>query len=121
MTAFAGEPLPVEFCHGDVWHSGVLLGWRHEWDGACQVRVQFVVGGLRRTTWMQLVDVRLPEPRYTEWAPAPWQSPEPRTRPDVLLPDGGSSRPLPSMPPLPQPRPQALPQPRTHDQDLSRV
>jgi hypothetical protein len=113
MTAFAGEPLPVEFCHADVWHPGVLLGWRHEWDGICQVRVQFVIGGLRRTTWMQLTDVRLPEPRYTEWAPELRQSPEPRTRPDVLLPGVGWSRSPASIPPLPQPR--------THDQDLSRV
>jgi hypothetical protein len=110
MTTLAGEPLPVEFWHGGDWHAGVLLGWRHE-DGDCQVRVQFVVGGLRRSSWMPLVDVRLPEP--VTWAPAPRLSPEPRTRPDLLLPDRDWSRPLAPLPPLPQPR--------SHDDDLTRV
>jgi hypothetical protein len=113
MTTLAGEPLPVEFCHGGGWHPGVLLGWRHERDGSCQVRVQFVVGGLRRTSWMQLVDVRLPEPEPITWAPAPRPSTAPRTRPNLLLPDRDWSRPLASTPPLPQPR--------THDDDLSWV
>jgi hypothetical protein len=111
MTALAGEPLPVEFCHGGDWHPGVLLGWRHEWNGSCQVRVQFVVGGLRRTSWMELVDVRLPEPEPIVWAPAPRRSTEPRTRPDLLLPDRDRSRPLSS----------AVPPPRSHDDDLTWV
>jgi hypothetical protein len=95
MTALVGEPLAVEFCHGRAWHRAVLLGWRHEADGTCQVRVQFVVGGLRRTSWMQLTDVRLPESAPTTWAPPPSSEP--------------------------QPQPMAVPQPRTHDDDLSWV
>jgi hypothetical protein len=99
MTALAGEPLPVKFRHGGTWHPAVLLGWRHEADGTCQVRVQFVVGGLRRTSWMHLVDVRLPDPEPVTWAPAPRTSTGLRTRPDST----------------------ALPRPRTHDDDLSWV
>jgi hypothetical protein len=95
MTTLGGEPLAVEFCHGVAWHRAVLLGWRHEADRTCQVRVQFVVGGLRRTSWVQLTDVRLPE--STTWAPAPRPSSEP------------------------QPQSTAVPQPRTHDDNLSRV
>jgi hypothetical protein len=126
MTLLAGEPMPIEFCHGGDWLPGVLLGWRHEWDGSCRVRVQFIVGGLRRSSWMELADVRLPEPEPTTWAPAPRRSTEPRTRPDMLLPDRDWSRPLTSVPEprpqaLPQPLPQALPQPRSYDDDLSWV
>jgi len=113
MTALAGDPLPVEFCHAGVWYPGVLLGWRHEWDGTCQMRVQFVIGGLRRTSWMRLVDLRLPEPEPTAWTPAPWRSSEPRTRPNILLPDRDWSRQLPPA--------TSVPQPRTHDGDLSWV
>jgi hypothetical protein len=113
MTALAGEPLPVEFCLGTAWHAGVLIGWRHEEDGTAQLRVQFVVGGLRRTSWMQLTDVRLPEPDLSAGTPAPRPAAEPVPRPDLLLPDRDWSRPLRSGLPLPEPR--------SHDADLSRV
>lgn len=106
MTALAGEPLPVEFSHGDVWHPAVLLGWRHAADGTCQLRLQFVVGGLRRTAWVPLPDARLPRPVGPVRAPR--RSTAPRTRPDLLLPD--RDRPLPS-----------VPRPRAHDDDLSWV
>jgi hypothetical protein len=62
MTALAGEALPVEFQHGGSWHPGVLVGWRQEPDRTCSMRLQFVLGGLRRTSWLPLRDVRLPEP-----------------------------------------------------------
>ena len=72
MTTLAGPPLPVEFCHAGTWYAGSLVGWRHEPDGSCAVRVQFVVGGLRRGSWLPLSDVRLrvhahqpPVPRAT--------------------------------------------------------
>jgi len=87
MTALAGEPLPVELRHGDVWHPGVLLGWRHDPDGACWMRVRFVVGGLRRTGWIPLADLRLAE--------AADPAPAPRTRPDLLLPGREWPRPAP--------------------------
>lgn len=100
MTTLLGEPLPVEFLLGDVWRPAVLLGWRHEPDGTCRVRVQAVVGGLRRASWMHLADLRLPQADRADLAP-----PEPRTRPDLLLSgqdrSRGASAPL---PPLPVPR-----------------
>ena len=88
MTALAGEPLPVEFCHGGSWHSAVLVGWRPTPDGSCLLRVRFVVGGLRRTGWMPLTDVRLPEPQPVSWVPS---VPRPR-RPDDHL---GTASPTP--------------------------
>jgi len=77
MTALGGEPLPVEFCSGNAWYPGVLLGWRHEADGACRVRVRFVVGGLKRTSWLPLADLRLAatEPAATEPAAPPVPAP----------------------------------------------
>ncbi|WP_369136796.1 hypothetical protein [Modestobacter versicolor] len=60
MTALLGEPLPVEFSHGGDWHPAVLLGWRDAVEGACQLRLQFVVGGLKRSSWLPLAAVRLP-------------------------------------------------------------
>ena len=100
MTALAGEPLPVEFQHGGAWHPAVLLGWRHEADRTCVLRVQFVIGGLRRNVWMPLVDVRLPESRWSDRAPEARRSSAPRTRPDLLLPARDRARSLP-VPPLP--------------------
>ena len=113
MTLLAGEPLPVEFCHAGAWHPGVLLGWRHQDDGTCRLRVQFLVGGLRRTSWIPMVDVRLPELADIGSAPVPRQWREPGTRPDVLLRPPDGPRGLPSLPPLPHPR--------SHDDDLTLV
>jgi hypothetical protein len=113
MTPLGGGPMPVEFCYGGAWWSGVLLGWRHEPDGTCRVRVQTVIGGLRRSSWMQLTDVRLPEPVPLSWSAEPPRPSEPSTRPDLLLPDRDRSRPLLPTPPQPQPG-------RSGD-DLSRV
>jgi hypothetical protein len=111
MTPLAGEPLPVEFCHGGAWHPGVLLGWRHAPDGSCSVRLRFVVGGLRRAAWLPLADVRLPqpgsaptaEPGPTGRTAAPRPAAGPRTRPERLLAHGERSpgqtqRPLPPAP-----------------------
>jgi hypothetical protein len=97
MTTLLGEPLPVEFLLDGCWRPALLLGWRHEPDGTCRVRVQAVVGGLRRASWMQLADLRLPQPDRPTVAP-----PEPRTRPDLLLPGRERSGPAPTpLPPLP--------------------
>ncbi len=109
MTPLLGEPLPVEFLLDGDWHPAALLGWWHEPDGTCWVRVQTVVGGLPRGSWMRLADLRLAEPRPADLrlpqpdpaAPAP----EPRTRPDLQLPGGGRSRRTSTpLPPLPVPR-----------------
>ncbi len=78
------EPIPVEFPYAGGWYPGVLLGWRHDVAHGCRVRVRCMIGGLRRTSWMTLADLRLPEP------PAPssddpssddpgWDGPRPRT------------------------------------------
>ena len=101
MTPLAGEPLPVEFCHGGGWYPGVLLGWRHAPDGSCWLRLRFVVGGLRRASWLPLADVRLPQPAgpgRTGRTAATRPAAGPRTRPDLLLPHG-------YRPPVPTPRP----------------
>ena len=104
MTPLAGEPLAVEFLFNGEWCPAVLLGWRHELDGTCRARIQFVIGGLRRASWMDLADLRLPEPELSWSTPEPRRAVEPRTRPDMLLPDRDWSRPVPSLPPLPAPR-----------------
>jgi hypothetical protein len=107
-TTLAGEALPIQFHHGGAWHPGALVGWRHEQDGSCSMRLQFVVGGLRRTTWMPMVDVRLLEP-----ATAARRGPEARTRPDVPRPDPDWARLLPSL--------TLVRRPREVDADRSRV
>src|SRR6185312_4379603 len=56
MTTLAGPPLPVEFRSAGSWYTGALLGWQHGPDGGCALRVQFVVGGLRRSSWLPLAD-----------------------------------------------------------------
>ena len=39
MTSLLGERLPVEFLFDGDWRPAVLLGWAHEPDGTCWVRV----------------------------------------------------------------------------------
>lgn len=100
MTTFAGEPLAVEFDLNGSWCPAVLVGWRHEPDGTCRLRVQFDIGGLRRASWLPITEVRLPEPELEPvWAPV-----APRTEPDMLLPTPEQARrastPLPPLPPL---------------------
>ena len=99
MTSLAGEPMPVEFLLDGEWCQATLVGWRNEPDGTCRVRIQFVIGGLRRASWRDLADLRLPEPTPR------WSAPAPRTRPDLLLPDRDRSRPASTpVPPIPVPR-----------------
>src|SRR3954447_9957538 len=100
ITTLAGPPLPVEFRSGGSWHTGVLLAWRHQPDGICWIRVGFVVGGRRRTSWFPLADVRLPQPA-AEASSSPRPAAGPCTRPDALLLDRHLSRP--PAPPVPQP------------------
>jgi hypothetical protein len=100
--SFLGEPQPVEVLHAGTWFAGELLGWRHEEDGACRVRVRCVVGGLRHTAWTDLGALRLPRPPAE--TPAPSSPALPRhtraasdTVPHPLLP-------APVRPPVPRPR-----------------
>lgn len=94
MSAFAGEPQPVEVFHRGRWYAGDLLGWRHEADGGCQARVRCVVDGLRHSAWVALTELRLPRP-VEQTPPAPRPAPRPAlpqptadddTRPHLLLP-----------------------------------
>ena len=50
--AFLGRPKPVEVFHRDRWRIGALLGWRHDADGTCWLRVSALVDGYRRTAWV---------------------------------------------------------------------
>ena len=94
-SVFAGEPQPVEIHHRGIWYSGELLGWRHEADGHVVARVRCVVDGLRHSTWKDLGELRLPDPRRPPRAEAfpatvpvdPLGPPahDDETRPHVLL------------------------------------
>jgi hypothetical protein len=95
-SVFAGEPQPVEIHHRGIWYAGELLGWRHEGDGRAVARVRCVVDGLRHSTWKDLGELRLPDPRRPPRAeafpatpgvpPDPLDQPEDdETRPHVLL------------------------------------
>ena len=57
-----GRPKPVEVQHRDHWYIGALLGWRHDADGTCRLRVTALVDGYKRTAWVELDTVRLPLP-----------------------------------------------------------
>jgi hypothetical protein len=94
---FAGQPQPVEIHHRGIWYSGELIGWRHESDGRVAARVRCRVDGLRHSTWKDLADLRLPDPKHPprrEPFPAVVRRPVPAflqddeyeaTRPHVLL------------------------------------
>ncbi|MGY1740693.1 MULTISPECIES: hypothetical protein [unclassified Blastococcus] len=106
-VAFLAEPLRVEVHHRDGWHRGVLLGWRHDADDACWLRVSAVVDGLKQSAWVPLAAVRLPGTAPAASAPprlvrhgdrdAPARTPAlPRPRPS--LPADRVGRPLPPVP-----------------------
>ena len=108
-SAFAGEPQPVEIHHRGIWYSGELLGWRYEDDGRVVARVRCVVDGLRHSTWKDLGELRLPDPRrppHREAFPAApaatlagsasASDEDDATRPHVLLADLRSRRPKPA-------------------------
>lgn len=59
---FAGPPQPVEIHHRGIWYSGELTGWRHESSGRVAARVRCRVDGLRHSAWVDLADLRLPDP-----------------------------------------------------------
>jgi hypothetical protein len=99
-----GEPQPVEIHHRGIWYSGELIGWRHESGGRVAARVRCRVDGLRHSTWKDLADLRLPDPKHpprSERFPAVVRRPVPltpededdATRPHALLAAMRSSRP----------------------------
>jgi hypothetical protein len=92
MIAFAGDPQPVEIHHRGIWYSGELLGWRHESDGRVVARVRCVVDRLRHSTWKDLTELRLPDPRrppraeaFPATAAARTDEDDDATRPHVLM------------------------------------
>jgi len=99
-----GRPQPVEIHHRGIWYSGELIGWRHESDGRVAARVRCRVDGLRHSTWKDLADLRLPDPKHpprAERFPAVVRRPVPllcqdeddATRPHALLAAMRGSRP----------------------------
>ena len=106
---FAGQPQPVEIHHRGIWYSGELIGWRHESDGRVAARVRCRVDGLRHSTWKDLADLRLPDPKHPPraepfpavGAPAGPGRPEDEddaTRPHALLAAMRGSRPAQARP-----------------------
>jgi hypothetical protein len=99
------QPQPVEIHHRGIWYSGELIGWRHESNGRVVARVRCRVDGLRHSTWKDLADLRLPDPRNpprAERFPAVVRRPVPlvpdqheddATRPHALLAAMRGSRP----------------------------
>jgi hypothetical protein len=103
-SMFAGQPQPVEIHHQGIWYSGELIGWRHDSGGRVAARVRCRVDGLRHSTWKDLADLRLPDPKHpprSEPFPAVVRRPVPltpededdATRPHVMLAALLSSRP----------------------------
>ena len=104
-------PIPVEFPYAGGWYPGFLLGWRHEGAHDCRIRVQCVIGGLRRTTWVTLADLRLPEPATpVRQADVPPRPQRPSVPPTGATPRPARSHPVPSY---------AAPLPRTGDWTLA--
>jgi hypothetical protein len=62
VSLFAGDPQPVEIHHRGIWFSGELLGWTTQ-EGRVLARVRCVVDGLRHSTWKDLAELRLPDPK----------------------------------------------------------
>ena len=60
-AVFTSQPQVVEVYQAGAWWPGELLGWRHEADGTCQVRVRVVLGGVEESAWTDLATLRLPE------------------------------------------------------------
>ncbi len=128
MSTFAGRPQPVEIHHRGIWYSGELIGWRHESDGRVSARVRCVVDGLRHSTWKDLAELRLPDPKHpprTEALAAALGRPAPldpaeiddRTRPHLLqaAPGARPAKPVHAVTP-PQP---ALPAPSARPTPVS--
>ena len=120
------QPQPVEIHHRGIWYSGELIGWRHESDGRVAARVRCRVDGLRHSTWKDLADLRLPDPKHpprAERFPAVVRRPVPAflqddevdaTRPHALL---AALRTRPTKPVHATTPPTAAPTPRVPDVD----
>lgn len=60
-AVFTSRPQAVELYQAGTWWAGELLGWRHDANGSCQVRVRVVLDGVEETAWTGLGSLRLPE------------------------------------------------------------
>ncbi len=60
---FMGHPQDVEVHRGGRWIPGSMIGWRQEEGSSCRVMVRVAEGGVGRTAWAALHDVRLAEHR----------------------------------------------------------
>jgi hypothetical protein len=60
-AVFTSQPQAVEVYRNGIWWPGSLLGWRHDADGGCRVRVRLAGDGVEET-WTALEYLRLPEP-----------------------------------------------------------
>ena len=60
--ALLREAVAVEVLLEATWRPAVLLGWRHEDDGRCRLRVRVDWDGGTRVLWAPLTLLRLPEP-----------------------------------------------------------
>ena len=133
---FAGQPQPVEIHHRGIWYSGELIGWRHESNGRVAARVRCRVDGLRHSTWKDLADLRLPDPKnppHREPFPAVVRRPVPSipeddgdevTRPHALLAAmrTGPAKPThATTPPAPTVDHSAAPEPVAERQRYSRL
>jgi hypothetical protein len=58
---FMKQPQDVEVHRGGCWVAGVMVGWRQEEGSSCRVMVRIAEGGVERTAWADLHDVRLAE------------------------------------------------------------
>ncbi|MGY1699161.1 polyphosphate kinase 2 family protein [Geodermatophilus sp. SYSU D00766] len=61
-VASLAEAQPVELHLDGAWRAGALLGWRHDADGRCRVRVRVERVGVPRVVWAPLELLRLPAP-----------------------------------------------------------
>jgi len=73
-AVFTSQPLDVEVYLAGEWLPGLLLGWRHDASGSCQVCVQLTGGGSEKSTWTDLECLRLPE-RHLAAAREPVEDP----------------------------------------------
>jgi hypothetical protein len=58
---FMSQPQDVQVHRGGTWVPGAMVGWRQEEDSCCRVMVRVTEGGVEKTAWADLHDVRLPE------------------------------------------------------------
>jgi hypothetical protein len=81
---FMSQPHEVEVHRDGNWVSGAMVGWRQEEDRYCRVMVRVTEGGVEKTAWADLRDVRLAEDR---------DSPPTESLPFLpRLPEGGAGQ-----------------------------